>query len=63
MGPVEDHMANLVVAQMLFLGQNPDEDIHLYINSQGGSVTAGMSIYNDAVYSPRREHLVRWPSG
>ncbi|MEM7098352.1 MAG: ATP-dependent Clp endopeptidase proteolytic subunit ClpP [Pseudomonadota bacterium] len=46
-GPVEDHMANLIVAQMLFLeSENPDKDIHLYINSPGGSVTAGMSIYD-----------------
>ena len=44
-GPVEDHMANLIVAQMLFLeSENPDKDINLYINSPGGSVTAGMSI-------------------
>ncbi len=46
-GQVEDHMANLVVAQMLFLeAENPDKDIHLYINSPGGSVTAGMSIHD-----------------
>lgn len=46
-GPVDDHMANLVVAQLLFLeSENPDKDIHLYINSPGGSVTAGMSIYD-----------------
>jgi len=46
-GPVEDHMANLVVAQLLFLeAENPDKDIHLYINSPGGSVTAGMSIHD-----------------
>ncbi len=46
-GPVEDHMANLVVAQMLFLeAENPDKDIHLYINSPGGVVTAGMAIYD-----------------
>jgi ATP-dependent Clp protease protease subunit len=46
-GQVEDHMANLVVAQMLFLeSENPDKDIHLYINSPGGSVTAGMAIYD-----------------
>ncbi len=46
-GPVEDHMANLIVAQMLFLeSENPDKDIHLYINSPGGSVTAGMAIYD-----------------
>lgn len=46
-GPVEDHMANLVVAQLLFLeSENPDKDIHLYINSPGGAVTAGMAIYD-----------------
>ncbi|PCI46832.1 MAG: ATP-dependent Clp endopeptidase, proteolytic subunit ClpP [Moraxellaceae bacterium] len=46
-GAVEDHMANLVVAQLLFLeSENPDKDIHLYINSPGGSVTAGMAIYD-----------------
>lgn len=46
-GPVEDYMANLLVAQMLFLeSENPDKDIHLYINSPGGGVTAGMSIYD-----------------
>ena len=46
-GPIEDYGANLVVAQMLFLeAENPDKDIHLYINSPGGSVTSGMSIYD-----------------
>lgn len=46
-GPVEDHMANLLVAQFLFLeAENPDKDIHLYINSPGGSVSAGMAIYD-----------------
>jgi len=46
-GPVEDHMANLVVAQLLFLeSENPDKDIHIYINSPGGVVTAGLSIYD-----------------
>ena len=46
-GPVEDIGANLVVAQLLFLeAENPDKDIHLYINSPGGSVTAGLSIYD-----------------
>ena len=46
-GPVEDHMANLVVAQLLFLeSENPNKDIHLYINSPGGAVTAGLSIYD-----------------
>jgi ATP-dependent Clp protease, protease subunit len=46
-GPVEDHMANLVVAQLLFLeSENPDKDIALYINSPGGAVTAGLAIYD-----------------
>ena len=46
-GQVEDYMANLMVAQLLFLeSENPDKDIHLYINSPGGSVTAGMAIYD-----------------
>jgi ATP-dependent Clp protease protease subunit len=46
-GQVEDYMANLIVAQLLYLeSENPDKDIHLYINSPGGSVTAGLSIYD-----------------
>lgn len=46
-GPVEDYMANLICSQLLFLeSENPEKDIHLYINSPGGSVTAGMSIYD-----------------
>ncbi|KDN11023.1 MULTISPECIES: ATP-dependent Clp endopeptidase proteolytic subunit ClpP [unclassified Gilliamella] len=46
-GQVEDNMANLIIAQMLFLeAENPDKDIHLYINSPGGVVTAGMAIYD-----------------
>jgi ATP-dependent Clp protease protease subunit len=46
-GPVEDHMANLIVAQLLFLeSENPDKDISLFINSPGGSVTSGLSIYD-----------------
>ena len=46
-GPVEDQVANLVVAQLLYLeSENPDKDIHLYVNSPGGSVTAGLSIYD-----------------
>jgi len=46
-GSVEDHMANLIVAQLLYLeSENPDKDIHLYINSPGGSVTAGLSVYD-----------------
>ena len=50
-GAIEDHMANLIVAQLLFLeSENPDKDIHLYINSPGGSVTAGLSIYDTMQY-------------
>lgn len=46
-GPIEDHMSNLIVAQILFLeSENPDKDISIYINSPGGSVTAGMAIYD-----------------
>jgi ATP-dependent Clp protease protease subunit len=46
-GPIDDYMANVVVAQLLFLeSENPDKDIHLYINSPGGSVTAGLAIYD-----------------
>jgi ATP-dependent Clp protease protease subunit len=46
-GPVDDYMANVIVAQLLFLeSENPDKDINLYINSPGGSVTAGMAIYD-----------------
>lgn len=46
-GPIEDHMANLIVAQLLFLeSENPDKDIHLYINSPGGAVNAGLAIYD-----------------
>jgi ATP-dependent Clp protease protease subunit len=50
-GPVEDHMASLITAQMLFLeAENPDKDIQLYINSPGGVVTAGLSIYDTMQY-------------
>ena len=50
-GEVEDNMANLIVAQMLFLeAENPDKDIHLYINSPGGVVTAGLAIYDTMQY-------------
>lgn len=46
-GPIDDHIANLVVAQLLFLeSENPEKDIHLYINSPGGSISAGMAIYD-----------------
>ena len=50
-GPIEDHMANLVVAQLLFLeAENPEKDINIYINSPGGSVTSGMTIYDTMSY-------------
>lgn len=50
-GEIEDHMANLIVAQLLFLeSEDPDKDIHLYINSPGGSVSAGLSIYDTMQY-------------
>ena len=50
-GPIEDHMANLVIAQMLFLqAEDPDKDIQLYINCLGGSVSAGMAIYDTMQY-------------
>ena len=50
-GPIDDSVANVVLAQMLFLeSENPDKDIHLYINSPGGSVTAGMAIYDTMQY-------------
>ena len=46
-GEVEDHMANLIIAQLLFLeSENPDKDIHLYVNSPGGAVTAGLAVYD-----------------
>ncbi len=50
-GPVDDHVANLIIAQLLFLeSENPDKDIHLYVNSPGGVVTAGMAIYDTMQY-------------
>ncbi len=53
-GPIDDHVANLVVAQMLFLeAENPEKDISLYINSPGGVVTAGMAIYDTCSTSSR----------
>ena len=52
-GPVEDYMANLIVAQMLFLeSENPEKDIYLYINSPGGSITAGMAIFDTMEFVP-----------
>ena len=50
-GPIDDNVANVVIAQLLFLeSENPDKDIHLYINSPGGSVSAGMAIYDTMQY-------------
>lgn len=50
-GPIDDHSANIIIAQLLFLeAENPDKDIHLYINSPGGVVTAGMAIYDTMQY-------------
>ncbi len=50
-GPIDDHSANVIIAQLLFLeAENPDKDIHLYINSPGGVVTAGMAIYDTMQY-------------
>jgi ATP-dependent Clp protease protease subunit len=50
-GPIEDHLANLIIAQLLFLeSEDPDKDIHIYINSPGGVVTAGMAIYDTMQY-------------
>lgn len=50
-GPIDDHTANVIIAQLLFLeAENPDKDIHLYINSPGGVVTAGMAIYDTMQY-------------
>lgn len=50
-GPIDDHTANLIVAQLIFLeSKNPDQDIHLYVNSPGGSVTAGMAMYDTIQY-------------
>ena len=50
-GPIDDNMANVVIAQLLFLeSEDPDKDIHLYINSPGGSVSAGMAIYDTMLY-------------
>jgi len=74
-GPVEDHMANLIVAQLLFLeSENPDKDVYLYINSPGGSVSAGLAIYDTMQFirprsapcaSARRPAWARssWPAG
>ena len=50
-GPIEDYMANLIVAQLLFLeAENPDKDINVYINSPGGAITSGLSIYDTMTY-------------
>lgn len=58
-GPIEDHMANLVVAQLLFLqSEDSDKPIHMYINSPGGSVTAGMSIYDTMRFVKNEVHTL-----
>mgnify|MGYP000028181688 CR=1 FL=1 len=58
-GPVEDHMANLIVAQMLFLqAEDPEKEISLYINSPGGSVSAGMSIYDTMKFITNPVHTL-----
>jgi ATP-dependent Clp protease, protease subunit len=64
-GGIDDHVANVIVAQMLFLeAENPEKDISLYINSPGGIVTAGMAVYDTMQYiKPRREHDLRRPGG
>ena len=60
-GEVEDNMANLIVAQMLFLeAENPEKDIHLYINSPGGSVTAGMAIMTPCSSSSQMLLHIAW---
>src|SRR3546814_9840037 len=57
-GAIDDHMANVIVAQMLFLeAENPEKDISLYINSPGGVVTAGMSIYDTMQFKIGRAHV------
>ena len=64
-GPINDGMANLIVAQLLFLeSENPDKDIHLYINSPGGSVSAGMAIYDTMQFiKPDVSTLCTGPGG
>ena len=60
-GPVNDHTANLIVAQLLFLeSENPDKEISLYINSPGGSVSAGMAIYDTMNFIKPAVYLVHW---
>ena len=63
--PVDDMVSNLIIAQLLFLQMtDPKKDIHLYINSPGGSVTAGLAIYDTMQYPHlRREHLLHRPGG
>ena len=63
-GPVEDNVANVIVAQLLYLeSENPDKDIHFYINSPGGSVTAGMAIYDTMQFiKPDVSNFMYWSS-
>ena len=59
--PIDDGIANLAIAQMLFLeAEDPDKDIHVYINSPGGSVTAGMAIYDTMLYVSRPSRRSAW---
>ena len=62
-GGIDDDVANLVIAQLLFLeAEDPDRDVHLYVNSPGGSVTAGLAIYgHDEIHPRGRVHLLRGP--
>ncbi len=60
--PIDDHVANLVTAQLLFLeAEDPEKDISLYINSPGGSITAGMAIYDTMQFPSKRGHDLRGP--
>ena len=62
-GPIDDTVANSIIAQLLFLeAENPDKDIHLYINSPGGVVTAGMAIYDTSSRTSRRSASVPLPA-
>ena len=62
--PVDDMVANLIIAQLLFLQMaDPKKDIHLYINSPGGSVTSGLAVYDTSSSHVRREHVLYRPGG
>src|SRR5687767_7397010 len=62
--PIDDNVSNLIIAQMLFLeAENPEKDIFLYINSPGGSITAGLAIYDTMQYEAEHRHDVHRPGG